>query len=102
MGMYDHVRFSYRMPDGTEGPDYQTKSLRHQMDMAYYEVSHAGRLIRTSSDFNQPLGDINYEHTISVSGDAGVYELHFQAGSLREIYCMQTRTTAPFSPENFV
>lgn len=104
MSMYDHVKFAYRMPDGAEGPFYQTKDLRYQMDMGYYEVSRAGRLIRTSSDFNQPLGDIGCEYTITIAADAGagVYELRFRAGVLQEVHCFQTGITAPFDPESFV
>lgn len=102
MSMYDHVKFAYRMPDGTGGPDYQTKDLRYQMDMANYEISHTGRLIRTSSDFGQPLGDVAFDHTIAISGDAGIYELRFRAGTLHEVHCFQTGVTAPFASENFV
>jgi len=98
MSQFDHVRFAFRMPDGTEGPDYQTKSLRYEMDMAYYEVSHAGRLIRTHSDFDQPLGDLAYEYTIVISGGVGDYELRFDGGTLREVHCFQTGVTVPFTP----
>ena len=101
MGMYDHVKFAYRMPDGTEGPDYQTKDLRYQMDMADYKVSHGGRLVRTSSEFNQPLGDIAYGHRIAICRGERVYELRFCDGRLQEVYCFQTGITAPFNPANF-
>ncbi|MBF6989290.1 hypothetical protein [Cupriavidus sp. IK-TO18] len=102
MSMYDHVKFPYLMPDGTQGPDYQTKDLRYQMDMADYEVTQAGRLRRTSSDYDQPLGDISYGHTIAISAGAAVYELRFRTGRLHEIHCFQSGITAPFAPENFV
>lgn len=102
MSMYDHFTFPYQMPDGTREPEYQTKSLRYQMDMACYEVNACGQLIRTASEYDQPLGVIAYEHTIAISNHHGVYELRFASGTLQEIHCLQTGITASFTPENFV
>lgn len=32
MGMYDELSFSYRMPNGREGCNYQTKDLDNWLD----------------------------------------------------------------------
>ncbi len=98
MGMYDHVRFLHPMPDGFGGGDYQCKDLRHGMDMANYEVGADGRLRRTHSAAGQPLGDLNFDYTIVITGadHPHSYALAFKGGQLREIYCFQTDATVPF------
>lgn len=100
MGMFDCVRFIHSMPDGFEGGNYQCKDLRYGMDMASYEVTSDGRLLRTESGQGQPLGDLLYDHTIVITGDghSHSYSLAFKDGYLREIYCFQTDTTVPFVP----
>ncbi len=97
MGMFDHVTFRHTMPDGYyEADSYQTKDLRYAMDMALYEVDASGRLIRTTSDFGQPLGDVRYNHTLTIAAPGHGYALVFGYGSLREIHCFQTGRTVPF------
>ena len=103
MGLFDHVRFSYLMPDGKIGPDYVTKHLLFAMDMSYYEVNQDGRLIRIESD-QQSLGDLNFDHAMvidDVHADRRTFDLRFRDGVLREIYCFQTERTVPFEPEKF-
>jgi len=97
MGMFDQVTFRHRMPDGYPGDEaYQTKDLRFNMDMASYVVDPHGRLIRTDSDFGQPLGDVRFDHTLTIAAGARVYALVFKSGVLRTIHCFQTNRTVPF------
>ncbi len=81
------------MPDGYEGEMYQTKDLRFAMDLAYYEVDSSGRLIRTDSDNGQPLGDVCYNHTLTIDVPGHTYALAFADGLLRTIHCSQTDRT---------
>jgi hypothetical protein len=98
MGMFDLVTFRHRMPDLYLGGDeaYQTKDLRFAMDMASYEVTAKGRLVRTSSDFGQPLGDVMFNHTLTIDAPGHTYALAFSEGLLRTIHCFQTEHTVPF------
>lgn len=103
MGMYDDVRFDYRMPDGYDRPDFQTKDLDCACDM--YEINAQGRLVRLSScgypdDVLLPLGDLHFcgdlnIYTISGYGTAATstwhdYTLTFVEGTLVVIKCNQT------------
>ncbi|TES61937.1 hypothetical protein E2P84_43030 [Burkholderia cepacia] len=98
MSMFDMVTFRHCMPDGhIEGSDgYQTKDLRFGMDMASYEVTDEGRLIRTSSDLGQPLGDVCFNHTLTISAGNHSYDLTFTDGVLQTIHCFQTDRAVPF------
>ncbi|SPK77199.1 conserved protein of unknown function (plasmid) [Cupriavidus taiwanensis] len=98
MGQFDNVKFRHVMPDGYagDGEDYQTKDLRFDMDMAYYEVDSSGRLIRTASDIGQPLGDVRFHYTLTIDAPAHTYALAFADGLLRTIHCFQTDRTVPF------
>lgn len=97
MGMFDQVKFAHVMPDGFCSTDnYHTKDLRFQMDMAAYEVDSAGRLVRTDSDYGQLLGDMRFNHTLTIAAGARVYALAFKDGVLRTIHCFQTDRTVPF------
>ena len=40
MGMFDTVRFRYRMPDGVTGTDFQTDDL--DCECEFYEISAEG------------------------------------------------------------
>lgn len=57
------------------GLECQTKSLRYQKDMAYCEVNACGQSVRTSTEYDQPLGVVLYEHAIATSNVRAVYEL---------------------------
>lgn len=98
MGMFDELKFRHVMPDGYAGENYQTKDLRFGMDMANYEIDSSGRLIRTASDFGQPLGDVRFNYTLTIDAtDARhMYALAFADGLLRTIHCFQTDRTVPF------
>lgn len=48
MGMFDTVRFRYRMPDGVTGTDFQTDDL--DCECEFYEISAEGRLLRWMGD----------------------------------------------------
>ncbi|WP_175026263.1 hypothetical protein [Burkholderia aenigmatica] len=96
--MFDDLKFRHVMPDGYAGENYQTKDLRFGMDMANYEIDSLGRLIRTASDFGQPLGDVRFNYTLTIDAtDARhTYALAFTDGFLRTIHCFQTGRTVPF------
>jgi hypothetical protein len=98
MGMYDHVTFRHRMPDGFLGGDdaYQTKDLRFEMDMASYEVTIEGKLVRTSSHFGQPIGNVIFNHTLTIDAPGHAYALAFSEGQLLTIHCFQTELMVPF------
>ncbi|ASL48859.1 hypothetical protein bAD24_p00790 (plasmid) [Burkholderia sp. AD24] len=99
MGMFDHVTFRHRMPDGYQGGDeaFQTKDLRFAMDMASYEVTADGKLVRTSTDCEQPLGVVSFNNTLTIDAPGHTYALSFSEGVLRTIHCFQTELTVPFS-----
>jgi hypothetical protein len=96
--MYDHVTFRHRMPDGYVGgeDEYQIKDLRFEMDMASYEVTAEGKLVTTSSDFGQPVGNVFISHTLTIDAPGHTYALAFSEGLLRTIHCFQTELTVPF------
>jgi hypothetical protein len=96
MGIFDNVNFRHMMPDGYAGENYQTKDLRFEMDMADYKVDSSGRLIRTESEFGQPLGDLSFCHTLTIDAPGHTYALAFCDGLLRTIYCFQTDQTVQF------
>lgn len=99
MSMFDLVTFRQRMPDGyIAGVDgYQTKDLRFAMDMASYEVTKEGRLVRISSDAGQPLGDVDFDHLLTIQAGDHAYDLAFSNGVLQTIHCFQTDRIVPFN-----
>lgn len=107
MGMFDAVDFRYRMPDGYEGYDFQTKSLDCTGDE--YVVTPEGRLHRRYSsgypdEVRRPLGDLSFDGELNVytsefgSGAWHEYDLIFAHGNLREIRCHQTGGRLVFEP----
>nr|CAC79147.1 hypothetical protein 12.7 kDa [uncultured bacterium] len=104
MGMFDEVRFSYRMPDGFKGGSFQTKSLDCLMDM--YEVTPAGRLVRTHvfEETDRPLGDMNFSGELHMRGEfgGGDYTLEFVDGSLAAIRCKGIAGRLLFDPAHCI
>ena len=109
MGMFDDVRFSYLMPDGFDGSDYQSKSLESAMDV--YEITQLGRLIRLSSrgsfdGIKMPLGDINFKGELNIYTNDGLYphgvwrdyNLTFVNGTLTVIKCNTNGVELVFEP----
>lgn len=102
MGMYDNLRFSYPMPNGYVGTEYQTKSLDCQRDQ--YEVTTSGRLTRKSSepdeefalahpDYFEAPTDTHFSGQIFITALAGTrqrFELSFFAGTLQSIRDVNT------------
>ncbi|MFC6478592.1 hypothetical protein ACFQDN_21745 [Pseudomonas asuensis] len=75
MGMYDDVSFSYRMPNGRDGYNFQTKDLECRLDE--YEVTPSGRLVRIVSDdeIERPLGDLNHHGWLDIRDAFDYYRL---------------------------
>lgn len=98
MGQFDNVRFRHVMPDGYagDGEDYQTKDLRFAMDMADYEIDPSGRLLRTASAVGQPLGEVNFNYTLTIDAPGHTYALAFVEGRLRTIHCFQSDQIVQF------
>lgn len=105
MGMFDDITFRYRMPDGFDGDDYQSKDLDCSMDR--YEVTPDGKLVRTYSsgypdDIPQPLGDVRHEGVLNIYTSVGrkwhEYDLVFKSGTLISIRCNQTDSELLFEP----
>jgi hypothetical protein len=106
MGMYDTVYFEYRMPDGFDSGNYQTKDL--DLELNEYEVSPAGRLLLIEAfNDNRPTGDVNFDGILNVYDSEldrtwHEYDLEFHNGDLVAIYCHQTGErhifTLGFSP----
>ena len=99
MGMFDSVTFKYQMPDGFEGCDFQTKDLASETDE--YEVTAAGRLIRTFAGYHNQIGDIEYDGRVTLTSTSNSHRVHgytlvFKAGDLVLIECHQTNSTLPF------
>lgn len=93
MGMFDTVRFPYRMPDGVTGADYQTKDL--ECECGLYEISPAGRLLRREDD---GLKDIEFDGVLTLSAGDG-YHLCFVQGTLAWIQVhSQGDRRWPFEP----
>lgn len=110
MGMFDDITFRYRMPDGYDGTNYQSKDLHCGCDE--YEISPQGRLIRKYSsgypdDTQLPLGDIEHDGFLNIYTDEDFgssrkwheYDLFFRAGSLVTIKCHTTGIELVFEPE---
>lgn len=102
MGMYDDLSFSYRMPNGREGCNFQTKDLENRLDE--YEVTPSGRLIRvvTHDENEQPLGDLNYTGWLDIRDFADHYRLDFVNGSLRAIQVIGEDGWLLFDPANCI
>ena len=82
MGMFDTVRFRYRMPDGVTGTDFQTDDLDCECEGT-----------RTDTCFDGML---------TLSADDG-YHLYFEHGTLAwiEVYSQGDRRW-PFEPGRFM
>ncbi len=100
MGMFDDIRFDFRMPDGYEPRfgTYQSKDL--ECDGSTYVVE-AGRLVRTSHiDGDPAAGDVNFNGTLNIYTSTPApgsarrvwheYNLEFVDGALKVIHCDQT------------
>lgn len=100
MAMFDWVRFQYRMPDGYEGRTYQTKWLDCELDV--YLVTPDGRFVRTEAmEGNKPVGAVAFDGVLWIGDAEGghqshCYNLHFKAGQLVAIECLQTNATMIF------
>ncbi len=108
MGVFDDVRFDYRMPDGYETFGYQTKDVGCTGDT--YQVSAQGRLLRTSSsgwpDGDRPLVDLCFHGVLNIYDSDNIrgtgwheYDLTFVGGNLVEIRCHQTSIRLVFEPD---
>ena len=69
MGMFDDIKFRYRMPDGYDGNDYQSKDLDCSMDQ--YEVTPDGKLVRIYSsgypdNVPLPLRDVRHDGLLNI------------------------------------
>lgn len=109
MGMYDNLRFSYPMPNGYVGTEYQTKSLDCQRDR--YEVTTSGRLTRKSCepdeefaqahpDYFEAPTDTHFSGQIFITSLAGTsqrFELFFVAGTLQSIRDVKTDQLSQYS-----
>jgi hypothetical protein len=109
MGMFDDIRFEYRMPDGFEGYNFQSKTLDCAGDP--YEVNAAGRLIRLSScggmdGVELPVGDLNYSGELRIYTSSGLFDnetwhdyiLTFVDGTLTVIKCRTSGIELLFDP----
>lgn len=98
MGMFDTVRFRYRMPDGVTGTDFQTDDL--DCECEFYEISPEGRLLRWQK--NGELKDTEYNGMLTLSASDG-YHLYFEQGTLAwiEVYSQGDRRW-PFEPDRFM
>lgn len=87
MGMFDTVRFRYRMPDGVTGTDFQTDDL--DCGCEFYEISAEGRLLRWMDDGTRT--DTCLDGILTLSADDG-YHLYFENGTVKwiEIYSQVT------------
>ena len=111
MGMFDTLRFNYRMPNGYQGAEYQTSDLDCRLDQ--YEVTTAGRLTRKSMepdeefarehpDYYEAPVDTHFSGRIYISAYAGspakreCFELHFVAGNLQAIRDANTDKEAAY------
>ena len=97
MGMFDTVRFPYRMPDGVTGTDYQTKDL--ECECGLYEISLGGRLLCREDD---GLKDTEFDGVLTLSAGDG-YHLCFRQGTLAWIQLhSQGDRRWPFEPVRFI
>lgn len=109
MGSYDNIRFAYRMPNGFEGENYQTKSFDGRLDQ--YEVTTTGRLVRSDFVFVDdsedpgpvdPPVDTHFSGKIYISDYCGelakrwCFELLFFAGQLQTIRDTETDVVAAY------
>lgn len=102
MGMFDELSFSYRMPNGRDGCNFQTKDLECRLDE--YEVTPAGRLVRIVSEdpSERPLGDVNHNGWLDIYHFADEYRLDFVNGSLRAIQVVGEEGWLLFDPANCI
>ncbi|MBN3263027.1 hypothetical protein [Pectobacterium brasiliense] len=98
MGMFDTVRFRYRMPDGKTGTDFQTKDLDCTGD--FYESTAEGRLLCWLDQSERK--DIGFDGMLTLSAGEG-YHLHFTQGTLQwiEVYSQGDKRW-PFEPDRFM
>ncbi len=105
--MFDDVEFRYRMPDGYDGHEFQSKSLDCTGDQ--YVVTPEGRLHRRycsgyPNEVRQPLGELAFDGELNVYVSEFAtevwheYDLIFAQRSLREIKCHQTGERLVFEP----
>lgn len=100
MGMFDDIRFDFRMPDGYEPRpgEYQSKDL--ECDCNSY-VIEAGRLVRHSYvDGDCVATDVNFSGMLNIytsewrpGKSRGIwheYNLEFVGGTLKVVHCDQT------------
>ena len=102
MALHDTVRFSYRMPNGRNGCDYQTTDLECTLDA--YEVTQLGRLVRvrTNSENERPLEDLNYSGWLDIFNPTDCYRLDFVKGTLRAIQIVDDEKWVLFEPSNYM
>jgi len=98
MGLFDTVRFRYRMPDGVTGADFQTDDLACECE--FYEISPEGRLLRWQK--NGELKDTEYNGMLTLCASDG-YHLYFEQGTLAwiEVYSQGDKRW-PFEPARFM
>lgn len=109
MGMFDYIKFRYRMPDGFDGFDgdqYQSKDLDCSLDQ--YEITPCGKLVRTygsgyPDDVQRPLSGVYLTGVLNICNGVGrkahVYDLVFRLGALVSIRCHQTDSDLLFEPD---
>lgn len=85
MGIFDKIIFSYRLPTGREGCNFQTTDLECTRDE--YEITTSGRLVRISTQdvSDRPMGDLGYTGWLDIRDAVEEYRLDFTNGSLRAI-----------------
>lgn len=81
MSILSYVKFPYQMPDGyIQVGEYETKDLTHLgHQMMFCLVSEDGRLICEEE------GDLQLDGTIAIWNSNAVYELDFEAGTLKRV-----------------
>lgn len=110
--LFDYIRFDYRMPDGFDGYEFQSRDLECACDP--YEVNAAGRLMRLSSGGGPdgtelPVGDLNYSGELNIYTNVGFgakrtwhdYNLTFVDGTLTVIKCNRSGIDLLFDPNQW-
>jgi hypothetical protein len=98
MGMFDTVRFPYRMPDGHQSVStYQTKDLDCIGDS--YCITADGRLVREGPGEAPELEGMLNIYDLDLQGHRHEYDLAFLNGLLVLIHCRQTDSKLLFDPK---
>lgn len=98
MGMFDTVRFRYRMPDGVTGRTFRPTTWTASVNFTRFPLE--GRLLRWMGDGTRT--DTCFDGMLTLSADDG-YHLYFEHGTLAwiEVYSQGDRRW-PFEPGRFM